>query len=111
MQIIKANDPASGEPQLKVIECNLRASGSFPFVIKVLGTDFIDVTTKAPFGRESQGLMTVKRDYLAPKVPQFSWKRLAGADLFPSVEMASTGEITCSGKDLVEAYLALCNQL
>jgi carbamoyl-phosphate synthase large subunit len=48
--------------------------------------------------------MAVKRDYLATKVPQFSWTRLAGADPFLGVEMASTGEIACFGKNLVEAY-------
>jgi carbamoyl-phosphate synthase large subunit len=50
--------------------------------------------------------MAVKRDYLATKVPQFSWTRLAGADPFLGVEMSSTGEIACFGKDLVEAYWA-----
>ncbi|MCJ1306564.1 carbamoyl-phosphate synthase (glutamine-hydrolyzing) cpa2 [Agyrium rufum] len=108
MQIIKADDP-SGEspPALKVIECNLRASRSFPFVSKVLGTNFIDVATKALVGRdvpESQDLMAVKRDYLATKVPQFSWTRLAGADPFLGVEMSSTGEVACFGKNLIEAY-------
>lgn len=109
MQIIKANNPEGGEPQLKVIECNLRASRSFPFVSKVLGTNFIDVATKALVGRdvpEPTDLMTVKRNYLATKVPQFSWTRLAGADPYLGVEMASTGEIACFGKDLVEAYWA-----
>jgi carbamoyl-phosphate synthase large subunit len=48
--------------------------------------------------------MAIKRDYIATKVPQFSWTRLAGADPFLGVEMASTGEIACFGKDLVEAY-------
>ncbi|KFA64119.1 hypothetical protein S40285_00854 [Stachybotrys chlorohalonatus IBT 40285] len=107
MQIIKAEDPEGGEPLLKVIECNLRASRSFPFVSKVLGTDFIDVATKALVGKnvpEPTDLMAVKRDYVATKVPQFSWTRLAGADPFLGVEMASTGEIACFGKDLVEAY-------
>ncbi|KAL6869063.1 carbamoyl-phosphate synthase (glutamine-hydrolyzing) cpa2 [Amphichorda felina] len=107
MQIIKAEDPEGGEPQLKVIECNLRASRSFPFVSKVLGQNFIDVATKALVGKdvpEPTDLMAVKRDYLATKVPQFSWTRLAGADPFLGVEMASTGEIACFGKDLVEAY-------
>ncbi|KAL2216376.1 carbamoyl-phosphate synthase mitochondrial precursor [Thermoascus aurantiacus ATCC 26904] len=109
MQIIKADNPEGGEPDLKVIECNLRASRSFPFVSKVLGTNFIDVATKALVGRdvpEPQDLMAVKRDYLATKVPQFSWTRLAGADPFLGVEMASTGEIACFGKDIVEAYWA-----
>lgn len=107
MQIIKADDPEGGEPKLKVIECNLRASRSFPFVSKVLGTNFIDVATKALVGREVPepvDLMSVKRDYLATKVPQFSWTRLAGADPYLGVEMASTGEMACFGKDLVEAY-------
>ncbi|KAK4128405.1 carbamoyl-phosphate synthase [Parathielavia appendiculata] len=107
MQIIKADDPEGGQPQLKVIECNLRASRSFPFVSKVLGTNFIDVATKALVGKQvpdPTDLMAVKRDYLATKVPQFSWTRLAGADPFLGVEMASTGEMACFGKDLVEAY-------
>jgi carbamoyl-phosphate synthase large subunit len=110
MQIIKADDPSGQDlPQLKVIECNLRASRSFPFVSKVLGTNFIDVATKALVGKdvpEPTDLMAVKRDYLATKVPQFSWTRLAGADPFLGVEMASTGEIACFGRDLPEAYWA-----
>lgn len=107
MQIIKANDPDGSEPALKVIECNLRASRSFPFVSKVLGTNFIDVATKALAGHdvpEPTDLMTKKRDYVATKVSQFSWGRLPGADPFLGVEMASTGEIASFGKDLVEAY-------
>ena len=107
MQIIKADKPDGGEPALKVIECNLRASRSFPFVSKVLGLNFIEVATKALVGKDVPAptdLMTVKRNYLATKVPQFSWTRLAGADPFLGVEMASTGEIACFGQDLVEAY-------
>jgi carbamoyl-phosphate synthase large subunit len=109
MQIIKAPSTSGGEPALKVIECNLRASRSFPFVSKVLGLNFIDVATKALVGRdvpEPQDLMAIKRDYLATKVPQFSWTRLAGADPFLGVEMSSMGEIACFGSDLVEAYWA-----
>ena len=108
MQIIK-DDSAEGEPALKVIECNLRASRSFPFVSKVLGTNFIDVATKALVDKDVPApvdLMSAKRDYLATKVPQFSWTRLAGADPFLGVEMSSTGEIACFGKDLIEAYWA-----
>lgn len=107
MQIIKAASPEGGLPQLKVIECNLRASRSFPFVSKVLGLNFIDVATKALLGRdvpEPTDLMAIKRNYLATKVPQFSWTRLAGADPFLGVEMSSTGEIACFGTNLVEAY-------
>jgi carbamoyl-phosphate synthase large subunit len=109
MQIIKSDSPDGGEPALKVIECNLRASRSFPFVSKVLGRNFIDVATQALIGRdvpEPTDLMTVKRDYLATKVPQFSWTRLAGADPFLGVEMASTGEIACFGKNVIDAYWA-----
>ncbi|MCJ1262650.1 carbamoyl-phosphate synthase (glutamine-hydrolyzing) cpa2 [Lobaria immixta] len=107
MQIIKAKNPSGGEPQLKVIECNLRASRSFPFVSKVLGTNFIDIATRALVDRnvpEPVDPMATRRDYLATKVPQFSWTRLAGADPFLGVEMSSTGEIACFGKDLIEAY-------
>jgi carbamoyl-phosphate synthase large subunit len=109
MQIIKADSPSGELPELKVIECNLRASRSFPFVSKVLGINFIDVATKALVGRdvpEPTDLMAIKRDYLATKVAQFSWTRLAGADPFLGVEMSSTGEIACFGKDLVDAYWA-----
>ena len=110
MQIIKANDPSgTGPPALKVIECNLRASRSFPFVSKVLGTNFIDAATKALVGRDVPApvdLMAQPRDFLATKVPQFSWTRLAGADPFLGVEMSSTGEIACFGRDLTEAYWA-----
>jgi len=107
MQIIKAIE--DNKVTLKVIECNLRASRSFPFVSKVLGTNFIDIATKALINKDVPAptdLMAVKRDYVATKVPQFSWTRLAGADPFLGVEMASTGEVACFGKDLVEAYWA-----
>lgn len=109
MQVIKQDVPGRDEPALKVIECNLRASRSFPFVSKVLGTNFVDIATRALVDHnvpEPIDLMTQKRDYLATKVPQFSWTRLAGADPFLGVEMSSTGEIACFGKDVVEAYWA-----
>lgn len=101
MQVIKDGDA------LKVIECNLRASRSFPFSSKVLGVNFIDVATHALLGENvpaPRDLMAVKRDYVATKVPQFSFTRLAGADPFLGVEMSSTGEIACFGRDLLEAY-------
>jgi len=109
MQIIKTKAENGAEPALKVIECNLRASRSFPFSSKVLGSNFIDIATRALIGRgvpEPVDLMAIKRDYVATKVPQFSWTRLAGADPFLGVEMSSTGEMACFGKDLVEAYWA-----
>lgn len=109
MQIIKAKDPEGGLPQLKVIECNLRASRSFPFSSKVLGTNFIDVATRALLDKDVPApvdLMKEKRNFVATKVPQFSWTRLAGADPYLGVEMASTGEMACFGKDLTDAYWA-----
>jgi len=108
MQIICAANPEEGGLSLlKVIECNLRASRSFPFSSKVLGTNFIDVATRALLDKdvpEPVDLMQQKRDYVAVKVPQFSWTRLAGADPYLGVEMSSTGEMACFGKDLIEAY-------
>lgn len=108
MQIIMAENPENAdEPLLKVIECNLRASRSFPFSSKILGVNFIDVATRALVGKdvpEPVDLMKEKRDYVAIKVPQFSWTRLAGADPYLGVEMASTGEVACFGKDVKEAY-------
>lgn len=101
MQVIKDGDA------LKVIECNLRASRSFPFSSKVLGVNFIDVATRALLDQNvppPQDLMAQSRDYVATKVPQFSFTRLAGADPFLGVEMSSTGEIACFGADLIEAY-------
>ncbi|KAL1932916.1 hypothetical protein VTP01DRAFT_8594 [Rhizomucor pusillus] len=104
MQIIKQNDGS-----LKVIECNLRASRSFPFVSKVLGINFVDVATRALTGKdvpEPIDLMSTHYEYQAIKVPQFSWTRLQGADPFLGVEMASTGEVACFGRDKYEAFWA-----
>lgn len=107
MQIIKAENAKTGVPDLKVIECNIRASRSFPFVSKVLGVNFIEVAARALLQDSTLkpvDLMGKKYDYVATKVPQFSFTRLAGADPFLGVEMSSTGEIACFGKDLIEAY-------
>ncbi|KAJ9111702.1 hypothetical protein QFC19_001062 [Naganishia cerealis] len=113
MQVIRKPSTDGQDAELKVIECNLRASRSFPFVSKVLGCNFIDVASAAITGvnvPEPVDLMKEKRDYVAIKVPQFSWTRLAGADPFLGVEMASTGEIASFGKDRWEAYwAALCS--
>jgi len=129
MQVIRSMVPGEDEAQLKVIECNLRASRSFPFVSKVLGQNFIETATSAIVGQdvpEPVDLMKQKRDYSAIKVAQFSWTRLAGADPFlgcgqylhstpdsymtlntpPSSEMASTGEIASFGATIQEAYWA-----
>ncbi|CCL99200.1 uncharacterized protein FIBRA_01215 [Fibroporia radiculosa] len=110
MQVIrKAAEEPGQDAQLKVIECNLRASRSFPFVSKVLGHNFIDTATAAIVGQnvpEPVDAMAEKRDYTAVKVAQFSWTRLGGADPFLGVEMASTGEVASFGKDIHEAYWA-----
>ncbi|RCI00958.1 carbamoyl-phosphate synthase (glutamine-hydrolyzing) cpa2 [Rhizopus azygosporus] len=109
MQIIKQDLPGQQEPLLKVIECNLRASRSFPFVSKVLGVNFIDVATRALAQKgvpSAVDLMKKEYDYQAIKVPQFSWTRLQGADPFLGVEMASTGEVACFGKDKHQAFWA-----
>jgi carbamoyl-phosphate synthase large subunit len=107
MQIIKQDIPGQAEPLLKVIECNLRASRSFPFVSKVLGVNFIEVATRALAQKNVPApidLMAKKYAYQAIKVPQFSWTRLQGADPFLGVEMASTGEVACFGKDKYQAF-------
>ncbi|KAI0343726.1 carbamoyl-phosphate synthase [Trametopsis cervina] len=109
MQVIKKPAEDGQEAQLKVIECNLRASRSFPFVSKVLGYNFIDYAAAAISGKnvpEPVDAMAEKRDYTAVKVAQFSWTRLGGADPFLGVEMASTGEVASFGKDIHEAYWA-----
>lgn len=110
MQIIrKPTEEPDAEAELKVIECNLRASRSFPFVSKVLGHNFIDTATSAIVGHEVPepiDLMKEPRNYTSIKVAQFSWTRLGGADPFLGVEMASTGEVASFGKDIHEAYWA-----
>ena len=93
--------------EIKVIECNVRASRSFPFVSKVMGLDLIEMATKAMTGlpvREYPPL-TIQPDYVAVKVPQFSFSRLSGADPVMGVEMASTGEVACFGRTKYEAYI------
>lgn len=108
MQIIRKMDH-DVTSELKVIECNLRASRSFPFVSKVLGVNFINVATCAIMDKdvpEPVDLMAQQRDYVAIKVPQFSWTRLGGADPFLGVEMASTGEVASFGRDIHEAFWA-----
>ncbi|KAH8994466.1 carbamoyl-phosphate synthase [Lactarius akahatsu] len=109
MQIIRKPVGTGEEAQLKVIECNLRASRSFPFVSKVLGHNFIETAAAAITGvnvPESIDLMAQARDYTSVKVAQFSWTRLGGADPFLGVEMASTGEVASFGADVYEAYWA-----
>lgn len=94
--------------QIKVIECNVRASRSFPFVSKVTGVDLIELATKVICelpGVVPYPLESLPRDYVAVKAPQFSFGRLGGADPVLGVEMASTGEVACFGHTKQEAYL------
>ena len=93
--------------EIKVIECNVRASRSFPFVSKVMGVDLIEMATKAMTGipvREYPQ-STIQPDVVAVKVPQFSFSRLSGADPVMGVEMASTGEVAGFGRTKYEAYI------
>ena len=95
--------------QVMVIECNVRASRSFPFVSKVLRKNFIDVATRVIMGRRvdagPDGQSFLDLDYVGVKAPQFSFTRLEGADPTLGVEMASTGEVACFGWDFDEAFL------
>lgn len=90
---------------LKVIECNVRASRSFPFVSKVSGHNFIKIATEAMLGLENHTTyQTLELDHVGVKTPQFSYNRLKGADPVAGVEMASTGEVACFGADVEEAF-------
>ncbi|KAF5373135.1 hypothetical protein D9758_001533 [Tetrapyrgos nigripes] len=93
--------------EIKVIECNLRAARSFPFVSKVTGIDAIEMATKVMLGLpiETYPDAGLPPNYVGIKVPQFSFSRLSGADPVLGVEMASTGEVACFGVDKYEAYL------
>uniref|UniRef100_A0A8C3EWJ4 Carbamoyl phosphate synthase arginine-specific large chain n=1 Tax=Corvus moneduloides TaxID=1196302 RepID=A0A8C3EWJ4_CORMO len=94
-----------------VIECNLRASRSFPFVSKTLGVDFIDVATKVMIGKQvnESSLPAMEHPifpsrYVGIKAPMFSWSRLRDADPVLRCEMASTGEVACFGEDVYTAF-------
>jgi len=92
--------------ELSVIECNLRASRSFPFVSKATGYNFIETAARAMLGTDVRGnYRTLDLDHVAVKAPQFSFSRLKGADPVLYVEMTSTGEAACLGDSLEEAWL------
>lgn len=100
LQLIAKDD------QLKVIECNVRVSRSFPFVSKTLGVDLVAMATEAIMGEEVEHIGFMKgKGVVGVKVPQFSFSRLAGADVVLGVEMTSTGEVACFGENRYEAYL------
>jgi carbamoyl-phosphate synthase large subunit len=93
--------------EIKVIECNLRASRSFPFVSKVLKINFIDLATQIMLGLpvEKPNKSAFDLDYVGIKASQFSFSRLQGADPVLGVDMSSTGEVGCIGDDTSEALL------
>ncbi|MGA7837370.1 MAG: carbamoyl-phosphate synthase large subunit, partial [Ignavibacteriaceae bacterium] len=93
--------------KVKVIECNLRASRSFPFVSKVLKINFVEIATKLMLGEKVPKIdkSSFDVDYVGVKAPQFSFTRLKGSDPVLGVEMASTGEVACLGDDFNEAFL------
>lgn len=102
---------------IKVIECNLRASRSFPFVSKVLKLNFIDIATKVMLGIpvEKPSKSAFDLDYVGIKASQFSFSRLQGADPVLGVDMSSTGEVGCLGDDssdaLLKAMLSVGNRI
>ncbi|OGD95886.1 carbamoyl phosphate synthase large subunit [Candidatus Curtissbacteria bacterium RIFCSPLOWO2_01_FULL_37_9] len=92
--------------KVMVIECNLRASRSLPFVSKVTGVNFAKVATQAILGQHKiQDTKYKIQNYVGVKSPQFSFSRIKGADPILRVEMASTGEVACFGDDVYEAFL------
>ena len=92
---------------IKVIECNVRASRSFPFVSKTTGYNFIELATKAIIWKDISGnYNTLDLDYVGVKAPQFSFHRLKGADPKLGIEMASTWEVGCIWENIHEAFLA-----
>lgn len=92
---------------VKVIECNLRASRSFPFVSKIFKINFVELATKLIMGLDLPPIdkSCFELDYVGVKAPQFSFTRIKGADPVLSVEMASTGEVACIGDNFEEAFL------
>lgn len=92
---------------IQVIECNVRASRSFPFVSKVTRHNFIEITAELLMNKyKPRSFETLELDYVGVKTPQFSYRRLKGADPVANVEMASTGEVAHIGDNYLEALFA-----
>ena len=93
--------------KIQVIECNLRASRSFPFCSKVFKQNMIEIATKAILDQKIKKVdkSSLDLDHVGVKAPQFSFSRLKGADPISGVEMASTGEVGCIGHELNDAFL------
>lgn len=94
--------------RIRVIECNLRASRTFPFSSKVLRRNFIGLATRAILGADAERVesSSLDLDHVGVKAAQFSFQRLTGADPAMGVAMASTGEVGCIGEDMEEALLS-----
>jgi len=92
---------------IKVIECNLRASRSLPFVSKTFNVNFIELATKVMIGSPTRAstIDLTDVDHVCMKVPMFSFTRLQGADPVLRVEMASTGEVACFGETMYDSFL------
>ncbi|CAK0776244.1 carbamoyl phosphate synthetase subunit beta [Gammaproteobacteria bacterium] len=112
---LKITGPFNGQMlcrknQVKVIECNLRASRTFPYISKALGVNFIREATALMLRgvglSEKQPRSLLEMSYVVVKSPQFSFARIKGADPRLGVEMSSTGEVACFGADVEEALLA-----
>jgi carbamoyl-phosphate synthase large subunit len=88
-----------------VIECNMRASRSVPYISKAVKINFLKIATRISLGENVESDNLTIPDYTVVKVPQFSFRRLRGADPVLGVEMGSTGEVAAFGKDVYEAFL------
>jgi hypothetical protein len=95
------------ENEVKVIECNLRASRSMPFISKTYNVNFIDIATRVMLGAHVRPvtIQPIDMDYVASKVSMFSFGRLKNSDPRLGVEMQSTGEVACFGVNHYEAFL------
>merc|ERR1712084_185941 len=95
------------ENEVKVIECNLRASRSMPFISKTYNTNFIDLATRVMIGAPVQSvtIQPTEMDCICTKVPMFSFGRLKNSDPRLGVEMQSTGEVACFGVNQHDAFL------
>merc|ERR1719498_1811045 len=95
------------ENEVKVIECNLRASRSLPFISKTYNVNFIELATRAMVGLpvKAASIQPMDIDFVACKVPVFSFGRLKNSDPRLGVEMQSTGEVACFGQNQYEAFL------
>ncbi|MCE3268924.1 MAG: hypothetical protein K0R49_1176 [Burkholderiales bacterium] len=104
MQFIAKNN------EIKVIECNVRASRSFPFISKVTGTDLIEITAKVLLGNAPKDIYNpLNTNFIGVKSPVFSYNRFKGSDPVAQVEMSSTGEVAYIGHDILESfYMSWC---